>query len=127
LGDASTKFFQAKATTKFKEKICYHFGRLRWPNYNAHQANADLIWSSFNERLGDSHHLITFNLSNLIQNAQELSSLVDPFFKEEIDLVVKHLPSDKARGSDGFNTDFIKKCRLIICNDFLQPLLGLLQ
>ena len=58
------------------------------------------------------------SLSNLIQNAQELSSVVDPFLKEEIDLVVKHLLLGKTPGLDGFNTDFIKKCWPIICNDF---------
>ena len=33
-------------------------------------------------------------------------------------MVIKHLPSDKSPGPDGFNTDFIKKCWPIICQDF---------
>jgi len=43
---------------------------------------------------------------------------VVPFQKEEIDAVVKFLPSDKAPGPDGFNTDFVKNCWPIICHDF---------
>jgi hypothetical protein len=33
-------------------------------------------------------------------------------------LVVRNLTSDKVPGPDGFNSDFIKKCWHIICNDF---------
>jgi len=35
-----------------------------------------------------------------------------------VDQVVKSLPSDKAPGPDGFNTDFVKKCWPLICHDF---------
>lgn len=43
---------------------------------------------------------------------------IEPFSVEEIDSVVKTLPSDKAPGPDGFNTDFIKSCWHIIKQDF---------
>lgn len=36
------------------------------------------------------------------------ASLVESFH-EEIDQVIKLLPSDKAPGPDGFNTDFVKR------------------
>jgi len=42
------------------------------------------------------------------------------FTKTEIDQVVKNLPSYKAPGPDGFNTDFLKKCWPIICEDFYR-------
>jgi hypothetical protein len=51
-----------------------------------------------------------FNLNSLLQADHDLSFLVNPFQKEEIDAVVRHLPSDKAPGPDGFNTDFLKRC-----------------
>lgn len=35
----------------------------------------------------------------------------------EVDSVIKHLPSYKSLGPDGFNTDFVKKCWQIICDD----------
>ena len=41
-----------------------------------------------------------------------------PFEKQEVDLVIKNLASDKAPGPNGFNSDFIKKCWHIICDDF---------
>jgi hypothetical protein len=41
-----------------------------------------------------------------------------PFEKEEIDLVIKRLPSDKALGLDGLYTNFVKKCWPIISQDF---------
>ena len=41
-----------------------------------------------------------------------------PFSKEEIDEVIKELPTEKARGPDGLNTNFIKTCRDIIASDF---------
>jgi hypothetical protein len=53
-----------------------------------------------------------------LQNTEDLSSLLTPFDRIEIDLVVKHLPSDKALGPDSFNIDFVKKCWSIISNDF---------
>jgi hypothetical protein len=62
---------------------------------------------------------IHFNLSALLI-PQDMSSLVAPFEKEEIDLVVKMLPSNKAPGPDGFNTDFTKKCWSIISEDFYK-------
>jgi len=40
------------------------------------------------------------------------------FSKQEIDQVVKSLPSDKAPGPDGFNSDFVKRCWPVICQDF---------
>ena len=53
-----------------------------------------------------------------MQASIDLSSLVAPFSTMEIDLVVRNLPSDKAPGPDGFNTDFVKKCWPIISQDF---------
>ena len=55
-----------------------------------------------------------------MQASIDLSSLVAPFSTMEIDLVVRNLPSDKAPGPDGFNTDFVKKCWPIICQDFYK-------
>jgi hypothetical protein len=46
--------------------------------------------------------------------------LIQRFTRQEIDKVVKILPSYKAPGPDGFNTDFLKKCWPIICEDFYR-------
>jgi len=61
---------------------------------------------------------MNFNLPALIHADPDLSSLVTPFSNEEVDSVIRHLPSDKALGPNGFNTDFLKKCWPIICQDF---------
>lgn len=81
-----------------------------------HNAKAELVWQSFKERLGTTNFSgLTFDLASLFSNSVDLSSLVATFSKEEIDAVVKALPSDKSPGPDGFNTDFVKRCWPIIC------------
>lgn len=44
----------------------------------------------------------------------------DEFSLLEIQNIVKHLPSDKSTGPDGFNTDFFKKCWNIMSSDILD-------
>ena len=121
LGDASTKFFHANASIKFKRNLITTLENSEGDIVTEHNAKADLIWDSFKDRLGvSSFQGMNFDLPALIQPDLDLSFLVNPFSKEEIDVVVKHLPSDKAPGPDGFNTDFLKKCWPIICNEFYQ-------
>jgi hypothetical protein len=80
-----------------------------------------MIWTAFKVRLGVSEFFtIHFNLSSLMQASIGLRSLVAPFDKQEIDLVVRSLPSDKAPGPVGFDIDFTKKCWSIICEDFYR-------
>lgn len=94
-------------------------GGISGQSITTHEDRANLIWCSFRERLGvSSFSGIHFDLPSLLHNTADLSSLVAPFGEEEIDSVVKHLPTDKAPGPDCFNTDFFKKCWTIISNDF---------
>lgn len=84
-----------------------------------HQGKANLIWEAFKERLGVSSPCSTnLQLSYFLQNHIDSSMLIDPFLAEEVDSVVKALPSDKALGPNGFNTDFIKKCWYTVKRDF---------
>ena len=83
------------------------------------QQKAQMIWVAFKDTSGVSEFTsIQFNLDNLIQAIADLSSLVIPFSQQEIDSMVRALPSDKAPGLDGFNTDFVQKCWSVICEDF---------
>jgi hypothetical protein len=59
-----------------------------------------------------------FDLANLLHPIQCLDELTKPFEKEEMDLVVKHMPPDKAPGPDGCNGIFLKKCWHIISQYF---------
>ena len=55
-----------------------------------------------------------FDLQSLIGRVDGLHELSKPFEKEEMDLVIKHMPCDKAPGLDGFNGLFLKRCWPII-------------
>jgi hypothetical protein len=61
---------------------------------------------------------IDFDLPNLLNRHDGLQWMESPFTKQEIDSIIKALPSDKSPGPDGFNTDFVKKCCHIISQDF---------
>lgn len=110
LGDASTKFFHANATIKYRRNLITTLEGPSGQHVTTHEDKANLIWCSKKERLGvTSFNGIDFSLPTLLQNTEDLSSLLTPFDRTEIDLVVKHLPSDKAPSLDSFNTYFVKK------------------
>jgi len=58
-----------------------------------------------------------FDLQHLITPTEGLEVLSIPFTREEIDKVVKEMPSDKSPGPDGFNGLFLKSCWHIIKED----------
>lgn len=119
LGDAGTKFFHTNATVKFRRNLITQLNNDQGEQLFTHEQKAELIWTSYKERLGTTNFSsISFDLSNLFHNQTDLSSLVQPFSLAEIDSIIKHLPIDKSPGPDGFNTDFIKKCWPVIKSDF---------
>lgn len=59
-----------------------------------------------------------FDLSILISPVVGLDSLVAPFQTDEIDSIVKRMPSDKALGPDGFNGLFLKRRWQFLKGDF---------
>ena len=65
-----------------------------------------------------SQPVYDFELADLIQKCQGLEELSIPFVKEEIDNVIKIIPTDHAPGPDGFNGFFLKVCWDIIKEDF---------
>jgi hypothetical protein len=48
-----------------------------------------------------------FDLENLIPFKGGLDNLVQPILKQEVDLVIKAMPTDKAPGPDGFSGLFM--------------------
>lgn len=110
LGDANTKFFHANATLKFKRNLITVLEDDNGHTLSDHTEKANLIWSSFKERLGvSSFTCINIDLESLLSAEVDCSSLIIPFTNSEIDAVVKSLPSDKALGPDGFNIDFCEE------------------
>ncbi|XP_073357981.1 uncharacterized protein [Aegilops tauschii subsp. strangulata] len=61
-----------------------------------------------------------FDLSRIIRRIDGLDELLAPFSNEEIDAVVKEMPTDRAPGPDGFNGCFLKSCWQIIKEDFYR-------
>ena len=62
------------------------------------------------EELGYDHH--------------ELDDLDEPFTTQEIERVIKEMPTEKAAGSDGFIGIFYKKCWNIIKEDVTQVIMS---
>src|SRR4051812_45011307 len=86
-----------------------------------HNQMANLLWSSYKERMGVSQGIhMGFDLSSLIPPVEGLQDLSSPFSQAEIMEVLKDLPVDRAPGPDGFNGFFIKKCWPIIQSDFMN-------
>lgn len=111
LGDAPTKFFHANATIKHRKNYITQLHDDQGTPIYDHSEKANLIWLAFKDRLGTSNFTsIQFYLAFHFADQPDLSSLVQTFSKQEVDEVVKNLPSNKAPGPDGFNTDFFKHC-----------------
>lgn len=86
-----------------------------------HDAKANLLWQSYKERLGTSNFTgILFDLTQHFSTQRDLSQLVEPFTISKIDQIVRSLHSYEALGPDGFNTNFLKKCWPIICEDYYK-------
>jgi hypothetical protein len=52
-----------------------------------------------------------FNLSEIVLPNVDIdfSTLEAPFTRDEIDAIVKNMPTDKSPGPDGFNGAFLKR------------------
>ena len=84
-----------------------------------HEVKATLLWIAYRNKMRVSLNPETrFNLEQLIQVNFDFSSLILPISNEEVDRIVKLMPSDKAPGPDGFNGCFHKKCWPIIKQTF---------
>lgn len=119
LGSENSHFFHAMATMQHKNNSIASLIGQDGTEVTSHGAKASLLHEAFKERLGTiEHHNIPPDLLNLLTPHNNLSFLEEAFSTEEIDVVIKDMPSNKSPGPDGFNTYFIKKCWPIIKQDF---------
>jgi hypothetical protein len=118
-GDICSRFFHAHATVKHKRNTIASLTDENGIIHSEHNHKSNLLWDAFKSRLGSSDFLgIDFDLTDLLTRNEDLQWLDSPFTKQEIDNIIKSLPSDKSPGPDGFNTNFITKCWHIIAQDF---------
>lgn len=97
LGNAPTKFFHAQATIKYRRNLITKLMDSQGNELVSHREKETLIWQSFKERLGTTNFSpMPLHFANLNSSSSDLSRLIMPFSKTEIDAVVKFLPSDKA-------------------------------
>jgi hypothetical protein len=109
-GDENTKLFHSIATHNFRRNYITSLQSTDGTHVTDHEHKAAILWTSFKDRLGQTEvGEMFFDLNSLIQPI-DLSDLDQPFSSEEVDLLIKELPMDKALGPDGFNGLFIKKC-----------------
>jgi hypothetical protein len=110
LADENTEFFHSFATISHKRNFIVSLTSTDGDSITNHEQKANLIWSSFKDRMGASDFKnISYDLSSLLV-PQNLSEIDSDFSQEEIDLVIKTLLDSHAPGPDGFNGLFIKKC-----------------
>jgi hypothetical protein len=85
----------------------------------SHDEKEKMLWEVYKYRLGTSDFThIYFDLHSLLSQTENLEWLDEPFTKDEIDIVIQNLPSDKSPGSYGFNGDLLKKCWQTISQEF---------
>ena len=88
-----------------------------------HDIKAAHIWASFKNWIGISEKPHTTQLiGQYIQPASHIdfSQLEIPFTVTEMDGIVKHMPTDKSPGPDGFNGAFLKKHWNIVKEQFYR-------
>jgi len=121
-GDANTALFHSQARHRkrknFISKLISNDQVL-----TSHEEKASEIFSFYETLLGSCEQREnSINLDNLELSHHNISDLELPFSEEEVWNTIKHLPSDKAPGPDGYTGRFYKMCWNIIKPDVLAAL-----
>lgn len=125
--DESTSFFHAVSTERYRINTITSLDLEDGRTVTEHQEKASALWEEYRDRMSQTcNPTMWYNLQEMIQQ-QDLQHLSSTVTKEEIDDIIKQMPTDKAPGPDGFNGLFLKKCWNIIkediyklCFDFFQ-------
>ena len=76
-----------------------------------HQQLAGMFWADFKQRMGRAKGIeMGFDLDSIISKVDWLEDLSMPFTEDEVEQVIKHMPTDRAPGPDGFTGLFLTKC-----------------
>lgn len=118
MGDEGTNFFHAAATERYRINTITNLIAEDGRTVTEHSEKAALLLEDLKKMMGySSNPTMLFNLEQLVQPRNDLESFSSSFSTLDIDEVIKHMPSDKAPGPDGFNGLFLKKCWNIIKED----------
>lgn len=118
--DENTKLFQSLATERFRHNSIASLPD-RDVGVTDHAGKEGVLFNTFKECLGTSKPTnMRFDLNRVIQKVEGLDVLSAPFSTNEIDAVIKEIPSDRAPSLDGFNGCFLKSCRHIIKEDIYK-------
>ena len=119
-----TQFFYTKASINYRHNHIAVLQNDDQVEVSDHAGKAAILLETYKKRLGTSQktstHLDLVSLFGQRQNSDIFDKLELPFTEEEIDAVVKDLPTDKSPGPDGFNNEFLKSCWDIIKGDVLK-------
>ena len=81
-GDENSKFFQAKATIKFRHNYIQCLYNDQGVEMIEYHEKAAILWNAFKERLGQTGEISDpLNLINLITRVEDLQDLDAPFTK----------------------------------------------
>ena len=119
LDDENTDYFHAMATQSYRKNYITFINDEDGNPVQNHDHKATIIWKSFKERLGKSiDPPMLFNLEELIQ-PKNLFELEAPFTMDEIDQVIKDIPTERAPRPDGFNGSFLKNAGILSNRTFI--------
>jgi hypothetical protein len=121
MSEDNTNFFHATATQRMRRNAISILKADDGRIISDHDEMAGLLWSEYRYRMGKSEGIqMQFDLGRLVIWVPNLQELTVPFLKEEIELVIKQMPFDRAPGPGGFNGMFLKKCWPIIQDEFIK-------
>jgi hypothetical protein len=122
-GDTNTRFFQLHANMRKKKSFIAILNGDSGPVISQENKSA-LAFNHFTNLLGSpSVRTRAINWEELGYEEHDLEDLDAPFTMQEIEAVIKDIPSEKAPGPDGFMGCFYKKCWSIIKEDVRQAIM----
>jgi hypothetical protein len=120
-GDENSKFFHNMATERHRRNNIASITIENGEVVTKHEDKENILFQTYKNRLGTSSNPpMLFDLTSLIQTTAGLEELSVPFTTQEIDAVIKNMPTDKAPGPDEFNGKFLESCWHIIKEDIYK-------